>query len=121
MNLCILTGGKLITVAATAFTLQWTHSIEKTEWREAWSLGPAGLVLTQAWIKGSGAGMEPGDDAVLKDGWWSWRPKRTPVARLSLAASGKTVSGWTLCHDGGCLPLGTKAGDDAVVGLCPLR
>lgn len=121
MSLCILTGGKLITVAATAFTLQWTHSIEKTEWREAWSVRPVGLVLTEAWIKGSGAGMEPGEDAVLKDGWWNWRPKRRPIARLSLAASGKTISGWTLCHDGECLILGSKAGDDAVIGSCPLQ
>ncbi|MEZ5450817.1 MAG: DUF1850 domain-containing protein [Thiolinea sp.] len=33
-----------------------------------------GLQLLQARVKGSGAGMEPGDDAVLKDGWWVWQP-----------------------------------------------
>ena len=36
MNLCLLLGGKTIVYATTAFTLAWTHSVEKTRWAEDW-------------------------------------------------------------------------------------
>ncbi len=48
-----------------------------------------GLTLDQSRIKGSGAGMEPGPDAVWQDGWWV-SPGHLQVPALSLAASGAT-------------------------------
>lgn len=119
MSLCILAGGKAITLAASLFTLSWTHSVQKTEWREAWTVTPAGLQLTQASVKGSGAGMEPGVDAVLQDGWWTWRPDLPVQPRLSLAASGATGEGWTLCAGAECMEIGTIAGETAVLSSCP--
>ena len=118
MSLCILAGGKAATLAAAAFTLSWTHSVEKTEWREEWRVTPAGLELVEARIKGSGAGIDPPDGAVLKDGWWVYAPRVAPVPRLVLAASGATVSGWTLCADGDCLDLGVRAGETVIVEAC---
>ncbi|MCO5148012.1 MAG: DUF1850 domain-containing protein [Aquamicrobium sp.] len=118
MSLCILAGGKAATLAAAAFTLSWTHSVEKTEWREEWRATPAGLELVEARIKGSGAGIDPPDGAVLEDGWWVYAPTIAPVPRLVLAASGATVSGWTLCADGACLTLGAAAGETVVVEAC---
>lgn len=118
MSLCILTGGKTIILAASAFTLSWTHSVEKVEWRESYAVTDRGLMLTEASIKGSGAGMEPGPDAALKDGWLVWQPKRAPLPRLNLAASGKTVSSWHLCHANGCLDLGENSGTEAVLEPC---
>ena len=47
--------------------------------------------------QGSGAGMEPPEGAVLKDGWWVYAPELPPQATLVLAASGATGEGWTLC------------------------
>jgi hypothetical protein len=47
------------TLALAAFTLVWTHSIEKVDWQEDWHVTPDGLELVQARVKGSGAGMEP--------------------------------------------------------------
>ena len=35
MSLCILAGGKVTALALSAFTLSWTHSVQKSEWREA--------------------------------------------------------------------------------------
>jgi hypothetical protein len=117
-GVCILAAGKTLALAATAFTLSWTHSVEKTEWREAWALTPAGFELTQARVKGSGAGMDPGPGATEQDGWWIWQPKTPPVPQLVLAASGATVSPWTLCTDQRCLDLGAQAGDPVVIAPC---
>ena len=119
MSLCVLAGGKTIVVAISAFTLSWTHSVEKTEWREHWELTPAGLELAEAAVKGSGAGMDPGPDAVLREGWWVWEPGLAPQQRISLAASGATGRGWTLCHDGGCMEVGAAAGDAVILEPCP--
>ena len=116
--ICVLAAGKTITFAAAAFTLTWTHSIERTRWQETWSVTPTGLQLTEARVKGSGAGMEPGDDAVLKDGWWVWRPRLAPQERLLLAASGATGEGWTFCAVGRCALIGDRPADAAVVTAC---
>lgn len=100
------------------FTLSWTHSVQKTQWRESWAVTPAGLELREARVKGSGAGMEPGPDAVLRDGWWVWQPRLPPQKTLSLAASGMTPSAWRLCHDGGCIEFGAEAGDAVRLSGC---
>jgi hypothetical protein len=117
-GLCILAAGKTLVLAATTFSLTWTHSVERTDWREDWALTPAGLVLTEARVKGSGAGMEPGPGAREVDGWWVWRPKTPPVPELVLASSGATASAWRLCTDEGCLVLGEYAGEPVVVSPC---
>ncbi|TIT38538.1 MAG: DUF1850 domain-containing protein, partial [Mesorhizobium sp.] len=70
MSLCILAAGKTMTLTVAAFTLSWTHSVEKTHWQEDWKVLPSGLQIVEARIKGSGAGMEPPEGAVLRDGWW---------------------------------------------------
>ena len=95
--ICILTAGKTLTLAAGAFTLAWTHSVEKTRWEEHWIAGPEGLTVTQGAIEGSGAGMDPPPDAVLKDGAYVYTPHVPAIPELILAASGATGAGWTLC------------------------
>jgi hypothetical protein len=117
LALCIA-GAKALTIAATSFTLGWTHSVQKTEWREDWTVGPAGLTLVEARVKGSGAGMEPGENAVLKDGWWVWQPDVKAVPVLVLAASGATGTGWRLCTAGGCHDLGETEGDPVRLSAC---
>lgn len=119
MSLCIIAASKTITFAVSLFTLSWSHSVQKTEWRETWAVTPKGLEIREAAVKGSGAGMEPGPDARLRDGWWVWHPPLPPQPRLSLAASGATNGGWLLCHEGGCLTIGKVFGDAAVLSPCP--
>lgn len=116
--LCILSAGKTTALAATFFTLSWTHSIEKTRWEEDWRITPAGLQIVEARIKGSGAGMEPPADAALKDGWWVYVPKTAPQPSLRLAASGATSGGWTLCAADACRELGAVSGDTIVLAPC---
>jgi len=117
-GVCIIAGAKAMSFAVSLFSLTWTHSVQKTEWREDWAVTPAGLELTMARVKGSGAGMEPGENAVLRDGWWEWAPNSPPLQRLMLAASGATGGGWTFCHAGGCVELGAAAGEDVTIEPC---
>lgn len=102
MTGCLMIGASLLALTTPEFTLEWQHSVEKVRWREGWSVGADGLRLTTAAVKGSGAGMEPGDGATLLDGWWVWHPDAAPLAGLTLATSGATGGGWRLCADGVC-------------------
>ena len=85
--LCLASGGLLSSLAATLFTLQWTHSVERIAWQEDWRIDGDALVLVEARIRGSGAGMDPPDGAVLRDGVWHYRVARR-VQRLLLSSGG---------------------------------
>jgi hypothetical protein len=118
MSLCILAAGKTVTLAVAAFTLSWTHSVERTRWQEDWAISANGLQIVEARVKGSGAGMEPAEGAVLSDGWWVYAPKLPPQRSLVLAASGATGEGWELCAGGSCITLGAAAGEPAILSAC---
>ena len=104
LSLCLTSVGVVKTLSLAAFTLVWTHSIEKTDWQEDWRVTRAGLELVQARVKGSGAGMEPPPEALLVDGWFQWRPKRPPMPEVVLANSG-AAGEWRLCWGGSCRTL----------------
>jgi hypothetical protein len=104
LSLCLASAGVVKTLALAAFTLVWTHSIEKIDWQEDWRITPDGLELVQARVKGSGAGMEPPPHARLIDGWFQWQPKRAPMPELALSNSG-AAGEWRLCSDGWCRTL----------------
>jgi hypothetical protein len=114
---CLMLGAALLHLSGAGFTLSWTHSVEKTGWRESWAVTPAGLQLTEAAVQGSGAGMEPGEGAKLQGDWWVWTPDLPPVPELLLGASGATVGGWTLCDGSACQVLGAESG--APIRLAP--
>lgn len=118
MGACLLVSGKALALAAPLFSLGWTHSVEKVEWVETWRLEGPRLVLEQARVKGSGAGMEPPPEARLQDGWYVWHPGRIE-RRLVLAASGATGSGWRLCSGGQCQMLGENAASPVHLEACP--
>lgn len=104
MSLCLISAGITKALALTAFTLVWTHSVEKIDWQEDWQITPQGLELVQARVKGSGAGMEPAPEARLVDGWFAWQPKRAPLPEVALGNSGMAGE-WRLCSDGQCRTL----------------
>jgi hypothetical protein len=112
-------GAVALSLASPEFSLSWEHSVEKVRWRETWQVTAAGLRLTRAAVKGSGAGMEPGEGAVLDHGWWVWSPDLAPVPELILAASGATRGGWRLCHGGVCRELGRDGGAPVRLAPCP--
>jgi hypothetical protein len=118
VSLCIAIGGKVVMLAVSTFTLSWTHSVEKTEWTERWAVTPGGLVVTEARVEGSGAGMEPPDGAVFDGSGWSYRLPPLPQERVILADSGATGP-WTLCAGTECRTLGGGHGEPITLSACP--
>ncbi|MBI3525229.1 MAG: DUF1850 domain-containing protein [Betaproteobacteria bacterium] len=106
-GICLAAGAIAAILPFSAFTLAWTHSIEKIRWEEDYRIvdtRPPRLQLTEARIRGSGAGMEPPDGAVLKNGVWRYRPPLAPLERLQLSHS-PYVADYQLCHAGDCKSL----------------
>jgi hypothetical protein len=104
LSLCLASAGIVKTLSIAAFTLVWTHSIEKIDWQEDWRISAQGLELVQARVKGSGAGMEPPPEARLVNGWFEWKPARAPMREVALGNSG-AAGEWRLCLNGGCRTL----------------
>ena len=107
MPLCLSVGlaaAASTVLAANAFTLAWMHSIEKTRWEEDWRVEGQQLRVVAARITGSGAGMEPPPDAILRDGVWHYRPKLPALPRVLLAHSPYAGS-YQLCVAGDCRPI----------------
>ena len=97
LSLCLASLGVVKTLSVAAFTLVWTHSVEKIDWQEDWRITAQGLELIQARVKGSGAGMEPPPEARLVNGWFQWQPKRSPMPEVVLGNSG-AAGEWRLCQ-----------------------
>jgi len=114
MQLCLAAAGLVVALPLQVFTLAWTHSIEKVRWEEDYRIVGDRLQLTEARILGSGAGMEPPPDAVLKNGVWHYRPQIAPLETVRLTRSGY-VADYQFCADGSCRPLGEIVGDEADV------
>ena len=117
-GLCIFGAGKAVSLAAAAFTLSWTHSVERTRWEEDWRIVAGGLKLVEARVQGSGAGMEPPAGARLENGWWAYAPELPPIPRLVLAASGATDGGWRVCGGQTCTEVGADAGGPVRLEAC---
>ena len=104
MALCLTAGALAASLAVQSFTLAWTHSIEKIRWEEDWQVGER-LQLVAARIRGSGAGMEAPDGALLVDGVWHYRPAVVAQAELLLTHSPHAAD-HELCDGARCRPLG---------------
>ena len=122
MALCLIGAGETVRIAVTVFSLSWIHTVEKIPWQETWLVEPDALVLAQARIKGSGAGMEPPDDAKLIDGWYVWAPaspRRSEVVLRNRAG----IDDWRLCAENiACLPVHEILGrqtDRITLKACP--
>lgn len=95
-------------VPVQRFTLAWMHSIEKVRWEEDYAVvaspvtgQPPVLLALKARIKGSAAGMEPPDDAVLRHGWYEYPPRQAIVSELLLTRSEFTAD-YDWCMGGHC-------------------
>ena len=104
MSVCFIAGAVTKTLQVTAFTLVWTHSVQKTDWQEDWRVTGDGLALVEARIKGSGAGVDPPGEARLIDGWWRWRPVSAPRKEVILGHSG-AAGDWRICTGSRCRTL----------------
>ncbi len=123
MPLCVAAGGLVMSLALESFTLAWTHSIEKIRWEEDWRIDHGRLVLTEARVRGSGAGMEPPAGSRFADGVWHYDPHVPPLEVLRLTHSSYTA-GYDICTPQGCTPLAASApragnGDVIELSACP--
>jgi hypothetical protein len=109
-----------------AFTLAWTHSIEKVRWEEDYRIVtpgigvPPALVPWRARVRGSGAGMEPGAQARWRDGWFEYPTRTDPLPALHLSRS-EFVPDYELCLADGCRPMShwlPSDGGTTVVTAC---
>lgn len=120
MSVCFVAGAAIKTLQVTAFTLVRTHSVQRTDWQEDWRVTPAGLMLAEARVKGSSAGVDPPVDARLVDGWWRWHPWPTLREEVILAHSG-AAGDWRICTGGHCRPLQDIFGDPPDVDAIAMR
>lgn len=116
MGICIASAAATSFLAASSFTLAWTHTIERTAWEEDWRVISGGrLELVEARVKGSGAGMEPPEGSHLENGWWRYRPDRKPLTELRLADLGAEAGRWRICAEGRCQEIGSRGGGDGIL------
>lgn len=101
MSLCLAAGVLVVALGSDEITLSWRHSVQKTLWEEVWRETPAGLLLSEARVEGSGAGMDPPDGAKLVDGYWRWRPDLPPLNEVVMRRSGATAD-YQVCIAGVC-------------------
>ena len=104
--LCLAAGAIAATLPLSAFTLTWMHSIEKIRWEEDYRIVDSRLVLEEARIRGSGAGMEPPADARFENGVWHYHPRLPPLEQVRLVHS-PYAAGYEICNAGRCTALAT--------------
>lgn len=102
IGVCLGLAGVVWAQVPTAdFTLAWTHTIEKIRWEEDYRVTPDGLLLGEARVKGSGAGMEIPDGAELRDGTWHYQRQLPPLQPLRLGRTPE-AGDFQLCFDQRC-------------------
>lgn len=101
MPLCLAAGALVTSLLAGSLTLSWQHSIEKILWEEDWRLDGQSLVIQEARVRGTGAGMEPPVGAQLRDGAWHYVPQLAPLPAVRLTHS-PYVEPYTICVKGDC-------------------
>jgi len=74
------------------FGLSWAHSVERTEWRETYTVGPGGAIfLTASAFASAGAGLPDrladGEVFRLEDGTMRIEGRRVPVGDLRVRLS----------------------------------
>ncbi len=116
-----ISGGHPVFVPVQRFTLAWTHSIEKVRWEEDYAVVPEQgsapiLQALAARVQGSGAGMEPPEDARLRHGWYEYTPQIRNPAELRLTRSGFTAD-YDWCSRGSCKPMSELLPSDGGVTL----
>lgn len=123
LSLAAASAAPPVFVPADRFTLAWTHSIEKVRWEEDYAVlasdtpgQPPVLQALRARIRGSAAGMEPPDDAVLRNGWYEYTPRMVSPQALRLTRSPYTAD-YAWCVGGSCVPLGHWLPSDGGVTL----
>ncbi len=121
MNGICLVAGLLVAQLGDDITLRWTHSIQKTVWEEDYRREGNTLRLVEARVRGTGAGMEPPSESVLKEGTWHYVPSLPLLPQVNLAHS-PHVPPYAVCSTGRCQAINAwlpNLPEDATVALRP--
>lgn len=108
MPICVAAGGVVVALAMEGFTLAWTHSIEKIRWEEDYRVEGNQLRLTEARVRGHGAGMEPPAGSTFASGVWHYDPHLPALDTLRLTNS-NFAAGYEICQDEHCTALADSA------------
>lgn len=104
MGVCLgLAGVVWAQLPVERFSLAWRHSVEKVRWAEDYQVVGDQLLLREARVRGSGAGMEVPAGALLEKGQWRY----WPGLRLDRLRLGRTpeAGDYALCLAHGCRPM----------------
>ena len=113
IGVCLMAAGVAISLPLQTLTLAWTHSVEKLRWEEDYRLVEGRLQVVEARIRGSAAGMEPPDGAVLRNGVWHYQPALPAQKRVRLMRS-SYVADYEMCWNERCWPMADIAGPVAI-------
>jgi len=124
-GICIALAASAVVLARLPerMTLAWEHTVEKVRWEEDYRLEGSRLLLTEARVRGTGAGMDIPDDAVFTAGVWRYRPALSPLAQITITNSLLPL-GYDLCVDGKCSRLHDVIGDEErqlTISACPAK
>ena len=102
--ICLTLGAKTVALPTDHLTLAWRHSVEKSGWEEDYVLRGGRLVLKEARIEGTGAGMErrrmPFSAAAGGITCRAFRPclrcgsPSRPIRRITACAGADTAAPW---------------------------
>ena len=106
-----------VPLPGNVFGLSWVHSVERTEWRETYAVGPGGAIfLTGSAFESAGAGLPDrlaaGDVFRLEGGTMRIEGRRVPIADLRVRLS--DVSPHVLHAGGEAVDLNTLFGEGVV-------
>lgn len=99
--IAVLLGTAVQILPTDRITLSWTHTVEKTRWEEDYRIVGGVLMIDEARVKTSGAGMEPARNASWSAGWWRYKPSIDPLKEVILANS-EFALGYTICWKSFC-------------------
>jgi hypothetical protein len=101
LSLCLASAGIVKALSVAAFTLVWTHSIEKVEWQEDLARYHAGIATGAGAGQGSGAWHGAAAGGAAGRRLVSMEPSAAPMTEVVLGNSG-AAGEWRLCADGQC-------------------
>ncbi|WP_341520063.1 DUF1850 domain-containing protein [Pseudomonas sp. G.S.17] len=102
IGLCLgLAGVVWAQLPISTFTLAWNHTIEKIRWEEDYRVTELGLLLGEARVRGTGAGMDIPQGAQLKNGSWHYHRQLPPLQPLKLGRTPE-AGDFELCFDDSC-------------------
>lgn len=117
--IAVATAAAVVILPTSRVTLSWTHTVEGTPWEEDYVVAGPALLLSEARVRRSGAGMEPGPDAYWRAGWWHFRPELPQLEQVVLANS-LSGQGYSLCSPHQCWRISELVGRGEPVTLKPL-